>query len=51
MRNKLKIAKAALPILRSIEANDPERRVRKAAKTAIEKITAAQPPDLQLTEL
>ena len=44
-------AKPALAVLRAMEANDPERRVRRAAKEAIKKITAAEPAKLQLTEL
>ncbi len=44
-------AKAALPLLRSMEANDAQRRVRAAAKTAIKKITEAQPAEVQVDDL
>ncbi len=44
-------AKAALPVLRDVEANDPGRRTRKAAKKAIEAITEAAPAQLQVQDL
>ncbi len=44
-------AKPSLSILREIEAHDDSERVRKAAKTAIEKITAAEPRDAQLDDM
>lgn len=44
-------ARPALPRLRDIAANDPESRVRKAAKDAAEKITAAAPDKVELKDL
>ena len=44
-------AKPALSVLRAIESNDPQPRVRKAAKEAIEKIRAGEPAPVQLADL
>ncbi len=43
--------RGALPQLRAVAANDPLSRIRKAAKEAIEKITAASPPQVQVRDL
>ncbi len=44
-------ARPALPVLRALAVNDPQDRVRKAAKEAVEKITAAAPEQVQVKEL
>jgi aminopeptidase N len=44
-------ARPALPALRSIAANGPDSRLRKAAKEAAEKITAAAPEKVELKDL
>lgn len=44
-------AKPALSKLKALAAHSPERRIQTAAKNAVEKITAATPPDLQVEEL
>ncbi len=44
-------ARPALPALRAVAANDPLSRIRKAAKEAIEKITASAPPKVQMGDL
>lgn len=44
-------ARPALPALRAVAANDPLSRIRKAAKEAIEKITASAPPQVQIGDL
>jgi len=44
-------ARPALPVLSALAANDPSDRIRKAAKEAMEKITAAAPEQVQVKEL
>jgi aminopeptidase N len=44
-------ARPALPVLRALANNDPSERVRKAAKEAVDKITAAAPEQTQVKEL
>jgi len=44
-------ARPALPALQALAANDPEDRIRTAAKDAAEKITAAAPEQVQVKEL
>lgn len=44
-------ARPALPVLQALAANDPSDRIRKAAKEAVEKITAAAPEQVQVKEL
>jgi aminopeptidase N len=44
-------ARPALPALRALAANDPESRTRRAASTAIEKIAASAPEQVQVKEL
>jgi aminopeptidase N len=44
-------ARPAIPALRVVEASGADERLRKAAADAIEKISAANPPPLQLQEL
>ncbi|MFQ5413003.1 MAG: M1 family aminopeptidase [Phycisphaerae bacterium] len=44
-------AKPALAALRAIQTNDPEPRTRRAAKRAVEKITATTPAKVQVKEL
>jgi len=44
-------ARPALPVLQALAANDPSERIRKSAKEAIEKITAAAPEQVQVKEL
>ncbi len=44
-------ARPALPLLRALEANDPDERIRNSAKDAVEKITAAAPEQVQVKEL
>jgi len=44
-------ARPALPVLQALAANDPNDRIRKAAKEAVEKITAAAPEQVQVKEL
>ncbi len=44
-------AKPALPVLRALAANDPQPRIRRAAKDAEEKIAAAAPEQVQVKEL
>jgi aminopeptidase N len=44
-------ASPALPALRAVAANDPSDRIRRAAKDAVEKITAAAPEQIQVKEL
>jgi len=44
-------ARPALPVLRALAVNDPSDRVRKSAKEAADKITAAAPEQVQLKEL
>ena len=38
-------------MLRALAANDPDERIRKSAKEAVEKITAAAPEQVQVKEL
>ncbi len=44
-------ARSALPVLREVAANDPERRVRKRAKAVIKAIRQAEPPAAQVDDL
>lgn len=44
-------ARPALPVLTALASNDPSDRIRKAAKEAVEKITAAAPEQVQVKEL
>ncbi|MEK6674106.1 MAG: M1 family aminopeptidase [Planctomycetota bacterium] len=44
-------ARPALPVIRALAANDPDHRVRQAAKTAAEKIAADAPEQVQVKEL
>jgi len=44
-------ARPALPVLRAMAANGPDERIRKSAKEAVEKITAAAPEQVQVKEL
>ena len=44
-------AKAALPVLRDVAANDNRSRTRDAAERAIKKITAAEPEKVQVKDL
>jgi aminopeptidase N len=44
-------ARPALPVLRALAANDSSERIRKSAKEAVEKITAAAPEQVQVKEL
>ncbi len=44
-------ARPALSVLRTLAANDPDTRIRKSAKEAVEKITAAAPEQVQVKEL
>jgi aminopeptidase N len=44
-------ARPALPVLQALAANDPSERIRKSAKEAVEKITAAAPEQVQVKEL
>jgi len=51
LRELGKESRPALPELRALAANDPDSRIRKAAETAVEKITAAAPEQVQVKEL
>ncbi|MBI1825647.1 MAG: HEAT repeat domain-containing protein [Planctomycetes bacterium] len=51
LRDMGRDASPAVPTLRAVAANDPSDRVRKTAKDAVEKITAATPEQVQVKEL
>ncbi len=44
-------SRPALPVLRALAANDPDTRVRRTAKEAVDKITATAPEQVQVKEL